>query len=80
MCIAYNTLYLVCDLNARTAATQDYIEADPFLLDYFDIDDVLLEHFNRPNVSEMCNLLPNRKTLDTHQNKLGEKTTFYLQK
>ena len=62
-----NKLYLVVDMNARIAATQDYIEADPFLFDYFDLDNVILEHFNRQNVFE----LPNRKTLDTHQNKLG---------
>ena len=60
-------------MNARIAVTQDYIEADPFFFDFFDLDNVLLEHFSRPNVFELCNLLPNRKSLDTHQNKLGEK-------
>ena len=73
MYIAYNKLYLVGHMNARIAATQDYIEADPFLFDYFDLDNVLLKHFNRPNVFELCNLLPNRKSLDTQLTKLGEK-------
>lgn len=73
MCIAYNNVYLVGDMNARIAAATDYIEADPFLLDYFDFDEALLEHFNRPNVFETCNLLRNRKSFDTQQNKLGEK-------
>ena len=43
------------------------------MFDYFNFDEALLEHFNRPNVFETCNLLRNRKSFDTQQNKLGEK-------
>ena len=73
MCVTYKKVYLVGDINARIAEAQDYIEADPFLFDYFELDDVMLEHFNKPNIFETNNLTQKRKSLDTQQNKLGEK-------
>ena len=72
MCVSYSRVVLVGYMNARTADAQDYTEADPFLFDYFDLDNELLEHFNQSNVYASCNLLQNRKSLDTQQNKSGE--------
>ena len=35
MCINYNYMYLMGDMNARTSDKDDYIEVDDFLSDLF---------------------------------------------
>ena len=36
MCISYEHVFILGDLNARTATAQDFTEADNFLFDYFE--------------------------------------------
>ena len=73
MCIDYNYVYLMGDMNARTSADDDFTEVDDFMADFFEFDENLLDYFNKVSILKECDIPMKRISLDQSVNKHGEK-------
>ena len=73
MCIDYNYVYLMGDMNARTSDIDDFTEVDDFMADYFEFDESLLNYFNEVSMLKVYDIPLKRVSLDKSVNKHGEK-------
>ena len=73
MCIDYNYVYLMGDMNARTSADDDFTEVDDFMADFFEFDENLLDYFNKVSILKEYDIPMKRISLDQSVNKHGEK-------
>ena len=78
MCVDYNNVYLIGDMNAHTGYKADFIEADQFLADYFDFDSELLNYFNKSEMLDKYEMFQNRPNQDSSFNSEGGKLIVNL--